>query len=154
MPKLREPHQSNTAPATQVVDRPQNAGLFQEGHQRAGGRLKGQQNHVSRSTREAILQGLEIAGNTMGRQGLISYIVAAARADFKYGVAMLGMVTPRTAHIDVTSCEQNFVSIADLDASLVAAGLPATREVFQLDYRSTAPEAEETEVVEGEEPPK
>jgi hypothetical protein len=54
----------------------------------------------------------------MGRQGIVSYVVAAAKADFKLGVQLLNMVVPKTAHIDITRHEQTFLSLADLDDEL------------------------------------
>ena len=87
----------------------------------------------------------------MGRQGIVSYVVAAAKADFKFGVQLLNMVVPKTAHIDVTRREHTFVSISELDDELQRQGLPKTREIFALDFSRGEDDTEAELVVEAEE---
>jgi hypothetical protein len=64
---------------------------------------------------------------------------------------MLSLVCPKAIEANITKTEVNFTTIAELDADLQKAGLPPTREIFQLDYRGTAvPDAEEAEVVDAQ----
>jgi hypothetical protein len=147
MARLRPPHNLSTAPTTEVVPRPRSPHLFKKGHERLGGRERGQPNHISRSTREAILLGLEIAGNTMGRQGIVSYVVAAARKDFKHGIALLSMVTPRSADLHVTHAPAP-VTLEELDEQLRKLNLPPMRELYSPDFHGDSVEdATEAEVV-------
>jgi hypothetical protein len=150
MPKLRSlPERAPTSVpvATELVEQPKNDGKFEKGHKRIGGREKGQQNILPRTTREAIREGLEAAGNTMGPSGIVTYVTQAALADFKFGCALLNMITPKTAHLDITRHDHTFVSISDLDAELHRQGLPASSEIFKLDYAGTPVEDDTAEVV-------
>jgi hypothetical protein len=134
-----------------VPERP--SGGFQKDHRKIGGRARGVPNVVTRSTREAILEGLTIAGNSMGREGIVSYVVAAAKADFRHGIALLSMVTPRHLNADVTIRNEPVITtIEQLDAELAKAGLPPSREIFAISYKeSPAPsDADEAEFVEAE----
>jgi hypothetical protein len=132
--------QLNTAPAAKVTNRPRSPHLFKKGDPKPAnaGRARGQPNRVSTSTREAILLGLEIAGNRMGTQGVVSYVVQAALADFRNGIQLLSLVTPKPLDVVVRHEEQVLLTVEDLDRSLVEAGLPPTKEIFALDYRDTA----------------
>jgi hypothetical protein len=101
---------------------------------RGGGRAKGQQNIISRSVRQSILEGINRAGGG-GPEGVVRYVHAAAKESYRYGIAMLALVTPKAVEA-VVRHEEVLLSIEDLDRSLVEAGLPPTREIFHLGYYS------------------
>ena len=66
-----------------------------------------------------------------------------------------GAAVPRQSHVDVTRNEQVLLTVEDLDRSLIASGLPPTRQVFGLDFRGDPVEdATEAELVGEESPPK
>ncbi len=110
------------------------------------GRRKGGQNIISRSTRQCILEGLTIAGNTMGDQGVVSYVTQAALADFRHGIALLGMITPRQADVTITRAPAP-VTLAELDAELARMNLPPMREVFAVDFRGSPNPDDEAEIL-------
>jgi hypothetical protein len=155
MPKLRSaslPSEPESPPPNRRAVRDIKRGERWPG----SGRKKGRANYVTRSTREAILEGLTIAGNSMGRQGIVSYVVAAAKADFRHGIALLSMVTPRHLNADVTIRNEPVITtIAQLNAELAKAGLPPSGEIFKIDFKgSPAPsDVDEAEVVEAETSP-
>jgi len=109
--------------------------------------VRGQPNVVTRSVREGIIAGLNAAG---GVGGVADYVTKVALQDHRLGVAMMSLVVPRQANIDVTRNEQMLVTIEDLDRSLLASGLPMTREIFALDF-SRGEDTTEAEVVAEEE---
>jgi hypothetical protein len=119
--------------------------LFQKGHQRLGGRERGTKNAVTREVREAILLGLEIAGNRLGRFGMVSYIVEAALHDYKNGIAMLSLVTPRQIAATInTKTEISYPTLAELNEDLRKRGLKPPPELFVADWLGD----DEVEVVE------
>jgi len=151
MPKLR-PAPVRTPLATEMVKPlPQRREFnFKKGHKKLGGRECGVPNVITRSTREAILEGLTIAGNSMGRQGIVSYVVAAAKADFRHGIALLSMVTPRHLNADVTIRNEPVITtVEQLDAELSKAGLPPSGEIFKIDFQGnpTPSDANEAELI-------
>jgi hypothetical protein len=156
MPKLRPlqqriPDGSETEPAKA----PANPHGFQRGRQKTGGRERGVPNAIPASAREAIAVGLARYGrDACGRpdlDGLSAFVYKCAEADLELGAKLLMCITPRTADIAVRR-EVEFRSLADLDASLAAAGLPTSREVFRLDFRGSdsVEDITEAEVVEAE----
>jgi hypothetical protein len=148
-PSVRAPSEEENLPVHRPAVRDTKPGEKFPG----SGRQKGRANYVTRSTREAILEGLTTAGNSMGREGIVSYVVAAAKADFRHGIALLSMVTPRHLNADVTIRNEPVITtIEQLDAELAKAGLPPSRDIFKIDYKGTpAPsDADEAEVVEAE----
>jgi hypothetical protein len=158
MAKLRPPGTRVPEGITSMPRRNPKDYEFQKGHPRLenAGRARGTPNIIPRSTREAIFQGLAIAGNTMGKEGIVSYVVEAALADFKYGIALLSMVTPRHLNADVTIRNEPVITtIGQLDAELAKAGLPPSGEIFKIDFKgSPAPsDVDEAEVVEAETSP-
>src|SRR6476659_5059213 len=150
MPKLRpapEKAPEEYRPSSQVEPRPPREYPFKPGRSKTGGRVRGQPNVVTRSVREGIIAGLNAAG---GVGGVADYVTKVALQDHRLGVAMMSLVVPRQANIDVTRNEQMLVTIEDLDRSLLASGLPMTREIFALDF-SRGEDTTEAEVVAEEE---
>jgi hypothetical protein len=78
---------------------------------------------LPRTTREAIREGLEAAGATMGPRGIVSYVTQAALADFKNGIQLLSMITPRSADLHVTHASAP-VTLEQLDEQLAQLNLP------------------------------
>jgi hypothetical protein len=115
--------------------------------QKHGGRTKGRANLITRSVRESIIEGLSRAGGG-GPEGVVNYVRRVALEDSRLGVAMLSLVAPRQAHVEVVRNEQMLVTIEDLNASLIKAGLPTSREIFALDFCGDAvADVAEAEVV-------
>jgi hypothetical protein len=139
MPRLRAAQ--STPAVTEVVPQQRPPHGFQKGHKRFGGRQRGQQNITSARVREAIILGLEAAGDG----NMADYVTKVALADHRLGVAMMALVCPKAIDATVRH-EPVLLTIEDLDRSLAAAGLPGTSEVFKLDF-STGP-IEEAEIVE------
>ena len=153
MPRLRPSVRAPSVQENPLVSRPRVQDTKPGERFPGSGRQKGRTNYITRSTREAILEGLTIAGNSMGRQGIVSYVVEAAKADFRHGIALLSMVTPRHLNADVTIRNDPIITtVAQLDAELAKAGLPPSGEIFKIEYRGQpAPsDADEAEVVEAE----
>ncbi len=71
----------------------------------------------------------------MGPRGIVSYVTKAALADFRNGIQLLNMITPRSADLHVTHAAAP-VTIEELDAELERQGLPRTAEIFPLSFRS------------------
>jgi hypothetical protein len=117
---------------------------------KSGGRQKGVRNTMTTEVRRAILEGLAQRG---GEDGLVGY-VRWLGADRNVGALLLRSVLPLEANVRATV--QQVVSLEQLDASLIASGLPPSDrlfngDVFKLDFRGTpSPEADEVEVVEVE----
>jgi hypothetical protein len=144
MPKLRPLPQPNTSPVTNVA-RSRSPNLFQKGHKRVGGRERGTVNVVTREAREAILLGLEIAGNRMGRFGIVSYVVQAALSDYKNGIALLSLITPRQIAASITKTETiRYESVADIAADLEKMGIRVP-ELFAADWVGDPVDAEVVE---------
>ena len=113
-----------------------------------GGRAKGVPNVVTRSVRASIIEGLAQAGGG-GPEGVVNYVRKVATENSSLGVALLSLVCPRQAHVEVTRNEQVLLTIEDLDNSLRRAGLPVTAEAFRLDFRGDpAEDATEAEILE------
>jgi hypothetical protein len=92
---------------------------------------------------------------------LSAFVYKCAESNLELGAKLLMCITPRVADIAVRR-EVDVRTISDLDASLIARGLPPSKEIFQisygssdeditegeLDYRGSDPiEAEEAEVI-------
>ena len=153
MPRLRPSVRAPSEHENPLVPRPRVQDTKPGERFPGSGRQKGRANYVTRSTREAILEGLTIAGNSMGREGIVSYVVAAAKADFRHGIALLSMVTPRHFNADVTIHNEPVITtIEQLDAELAKEGLPPSGEIFKVDYKGspTPSDFDEAEVVEAE----
>ena len=67
------------------VNRPPNAGK---------GRPKGARNKTTALLKDAILKAAEQAGNKVGDEGLVSYLVDIAKREPKAFVTLLGKVLP------------------------------------------------------------
>ena len=66
----------------------------------------------------------------------MSWVVAAATADFRHGIALLSMATPGHLNADVTIRNEPVITtIEQLDAELTKAGLPPSGEIFKIDYK-------------------
>jgi hypothetical protein len=116
---------------------------FQIGHQKMGGRKKGTPNYTTKFAREAIIEGLSAIGEDgQGLNGLTGFVIRAARADIKYGVQMLGMVTPKQIDAVINHDPVEYKTIEDIERDLAARGLPPMREIFQIDWGSPVEEAE------------
>jgi hypothetical protein len=139
MPRLRIPRASqlDIAPPKDATD----AHLFKKGRSKTGGRARGEPNVVTRTIREGIIAGLNAAG---GVEGVAAYVTRVALEDYRLGVAMMALVTPRQA--DVTIRNEPLVTIEDLDRSLIAKGLPPTAEAFRLEYTTIDADEDVTEV--------
>jgi hypothetical protein len=59
------------------------------------------------------------------------------------------LVCPKAIDATVRHEQAPLITLKDLNRTLIDAGLPATREVFKLDYHGT-PEPVEAEIVEAE----
>jgi hypothetical protein len=146
MPRLRS---VRTPTVTETV--PAKSHLFQKGHARisGSGRAKGTGNVIPGSAREAIALGLSMYGrDACGRpdlDGLSAFVYKCAEADLELGAKLLMCITPRTADIAVRR-EVEVRTIADLDAELQRQGLPASREIFALDFASNDDEVIEAEL--------
>jgi hypothetical protein len=146
MPKLRplpERAPISSPAVTEVVPQQRPPHGFQKGHKRFGGRGRNQQNVVSRDVRSAIVAGLNAAGGG----NMADYVTRVALADHRVGVAMMSLVCPKA--IDATvHHEQVLLTVEDLDASLLKAGLPRSSEIFKIDYKNTVidDEVEEEEI--------
>ena len=111
---------------------------FQKGHQKMGGRKRGTPNHTTKFAREAIIEGLATIGEDgNGLNGLTGFVVRAARADIKYGVQMLGMVTPKQVDAVINHDPIEYKTVEDIDR-----GLPPMREIFQIEWGSPVEEVE------------
>jgi len=136
MPRLRE----RIPVSTELVTPKPEPHRFKPGHKRIAGREKGTPNVVTRTIREGIIEGLNRAG---GPGGVADYVCRVALEDPKLGVQMMSLVVPRQAHVEVTRNEQALLTVEQLDASLIASGLPPTKEIFALDFaRGPIEEAE------------
>ena len=108
---------------------------FQKGHQKMGGRKKGTPNYTTKFAREAIIEGLAAIGEDgNGLNGLTGFVVRAARADIKYGVQMLGMITPKQVDAVINHDPIEYKTVEDIERDLAARGLPPMREIFQIDF--------------------
>ena len=139
MPRLRAA--KRTPAVTEVVpQRPPHG--FQKGHKQFGGRQRGQQNITSARVREAIILGLEAAGDG----NMADYVTKVALADHRLGVAMMSLVCPKAIDATVRH-EPVLVTVEDLDRSLIASGLPPTRQVFGIDFRGSDTVEDDTEAM-------
>ena len=87
----------------------------------------------------------------MGPRGIVSYVTQAALADFKNGIQLLSMITPRSADLHVTHAAAP-VTIEELDEQLAQLNLPPMRELYAVDYRGSDPVEDTTaEILEAEE---
>ena len=78
---------------------------------------------------------------------MVGVIKKLIRKNLDNVIPLLQLVTPKQADVTFRN-EAPLLTIEDLDRSLIAAGLPPTRQVFQIQYRSEADEdATETELV-------
>jgi hypothetical protein len=105
---------------------------------------------LGRSVRENIIEGLMIAGQKYGDQGVISYVAAAAAEDFKNGLALLALVCPKAVEARINSqveMIQKYESAADVARDLQRLGvqMPDLLPDFVGD-----PIVDEAELVEGE----
>ena len=145
MPRLRERPKQRIPEGSQLETRPKTPHGFQRGRSKTGGRVRGQQNVVTRTIREGIIDGLNAAG---GAGGVADYVTRIALEDPKLAVQMMALVVPRQAHVEVTRNEQVLLTIDQLDESLRRAGLPVSNQIFALDFKGSDPEdVAEAEVV-------
>jgi hypothetical protein len=112
-----------------------------------GGRAKGTANLISRSVRESIIEGLARAGGG-GPEGVVRYVTAAAKADYKYGIALMSLVCPKAIEANIRHEQATLVTIEDLDIELQKAGLPPSSEIFKVDYKGS--QTPEEPAVDGE----
>ncbi len=77
---------------------------------------------------------------------MADYVTKVALADHRLGVAMMALICPRAVDA-VVRHEQTLVTVQQLDESLIASGLPPTREIFALDFSRGE---DDTEVSEAE----
>ena len=130
MPRIRLPVRVEPAP-------PRTKG-------RGGGRRKGIPNRTTRSSREAIIQALNECDPKDGMVGVIKKLI---RKNLDNVIPLLQLVTPKQADVMFRN-EAPVLTVEDLDRSLIAAGLPVTRQVFGLDFRGEPVEdATEAELV-------
>ena len=140
MPRIRLPNRTVTEPPPNMA----------KGHPRMGGRRKGSVNRTTKSSREAIITAL----NESDPDGMVGTIKKLIRKNLDNVLPLLQLVTPRQADISYRN-ETPLLTIAQLDEFLRAAGLPVTKEVFQLQYSSDADtEVTEAALVAEESPPK
>ena len=131
-------------------------GRFRKGKQKTGGRLRGVANVVTTDCRKEIIRGLAAYGlDGEGTDGIAGLVYAAVKADIRNAIPLLSVVTPKQLHAEVMRTNIEIKTIADLDAELERQGLPLTREIFQVQYRSESDEdATEAELVGEESSPK
>ena len=84
---------------------------------------------------------------------MVGTIKKLIRKDLDNIIPLLQLVTPRQADISYRN-ETPPVTIAQLDASLAAAGLPVTREIFAIDFARGEDATEAELAAEAESPPK
>jgi hypothetical protein len=158
MPRLREPNGGQSKVERAIAKRlggvtPTQARgpgrRFKKGF-KSGGRKAGTRNHLTTEVKTAIVTGLSRLGNRLGGNGLTSYCEWLGE-DRVVGTALLKAVLPFEANVRTTV--EQVMTLEQLDASLVAKGLPPSAElfarpVFEPDWRGTPdPEANEAEVV-------
>jgi hypothetical protein len=150
MPRLNPPRNlaPTSVPAVSTSEtRQPYPNRFVKGREKSGGREKGQQNLIPSTAREAIARGLAMYGHACGRtdlDGLSAFVYKCAEADLELGARLLMCITPKQVDATITRNDVVYKTIEELDQDLVQRGLPATAEIFQLDYSS------EAEVVEAE----
>ena len=86
-----------------------------------------------------------------GTDGIAGLVYAAVKADIRNAIPLLSVVTPKQLHAEVMRTNIEIKTVADLDAELQRQGLPATREIFALDF-SRGEDATEAELAAAEEP--
>src|SRR6516164_8106868 len=112
---------------------------FQIGHQKMGGRKKGTPNYTTKFAREAIIEGLAAIGEDgHGLNGLTGFVIRAARADIRYGVQMLGFVTPKQVDAVISHQPVRYQTVEEIDAELARVGLPPMKDIFQVDFVGTS----------------
>jgi hypothetical protein len=84
-----------------------------------------------------------------GRDGLIGYVYACAKADLQLGAKLLMCIAPRQIDATITRNETIYKTIEELDQDLVQRGLPSSREIFKLDF---APSEDEPELAQDNDP--
>ncbi len=71
-----------------------NSGQFKPGDPKKGGRKKGTPNKTTALLKDAILKAAEQAGNKVGDEGMISYLVQQAEENPQSFMGLLGKVLP------------------------------------------------------------
>ena len=102
--------------------------------QRQGGRRKGAVNRTTKSSREAIIQAL----NESDPDGMVGTIKKLIRKNLDNVLPLLQLVTAKQADVTFRN-ETPLLTLEQLDESLRQAGLPASREIFSLDFRGPDP---------------
>jgi hypothetical protein len=120
-----------------------NAGRYQKGHKKTGGRRKGTPNVISRNVKEAIIDGLTEFG---GPEGLKGFVKKVAKENISTAAmllrAVLAMDTKINISKDVNIIYQTFEEM-QREAELL--GLPPESIVELKDYRRLPPPAAELE---------
>jgi hypothetical protein len=128
-----------------------NSGSFQKGRAKTGGRKKGTVNLTTKISREAIIEGLAAIGEDgHGLNGLTGFVIRAARADVRYGVQMLGFVTPKQVDAVISHQTVKYDTVEEIEAELARLGLPPMKEIFHVDFVGTPVPDEAVEVPESE----
>jgi len=115
-----------------------NAGRYQQGHKKAGGRQKGVPNVFTRELKEAILNAaIRHGADGTGEGGLEGYMFLLARTDRKTFGMLLRAVIPTQVNASVsTFVNVEYKSVEQATAEARALGLPEKR-VFELkDYQT------------------
>src|SRR6478735_4463608 len=116
-----------------------NSGSFKKGRAKTGGRKKGTVNVATKISRDAIIEGLAAIGEDgHGLNGLTGFVIRAARADVRYGVQMLGFVTPKQVDAVISHQTIKYETVEEIEAELARLGLPPMKDIFQVDFVGTA----------------
>ena len=115
-----------------------NSGSFTKGRAKTGGRKKGTVNITTKTSRDAIIEGLAAIGEDgHGLNGLTGFVIRAARADVRYGVQMLGFVTPKQVDAVISHQTIKYETVEEIEAELARLGLPPMKDIFQVDFVGT-----------------
>jgi ethanolamine utilization protein EutP (predicted NTPase) len=97
-----------------------------------------------------ILRGIASHGvDGKGTGGIAGAVYRAVADNSKNAVSLLNAIVPREVAATITRTDVTYKTISELDQDLARAGLPSSREIFQLDFKdSSTPEDEVAEVVE------
>jgi hypothetical protein len=116
-----------------------NSGSFKKGRAKTGGRKKGTVDITTKISRDAIIEGLAAIGEDgHGLNGLTGFVIRAARADIRYGVQMLGFVTPKQVDAVISHQPVRYQTVEEIDAELARVGLPPMKDIFQVDFVGTS----------------
>ena len=134
---------SSTRRAQPARARAANAGRFQRGHKKTGGRQKGTPNVVSRDARQAIIDGLTEFG---GPEGLKGFVKKVAKKSITTAAMLLRAVLPMDTKINVSK-DVNIIyqTFEEMQREAELLGLPPESIVELKDYRRLPPPAAELE---------